>query len=263
MCWEDIDKIDFSLSISHLKFVFLLLNSDQVFFFSVWGQIMESVGRDPVIIGRKVTQKREKVTKFTIVDAGGASHPPKKVREDHGTLGGTSVGGKSRSTIKRLLARAVLNAEVGIAAIPTLPFVTASVSTTPEREGGDHTDSVAEPNLHTIGARQRFVISLDSSHHSGTNIAEAEVDSLVKSSAPIMIPVTTVTSAVDPAMVAKEKPVDPSLFCAVSSLVGGTNPTMGVFSDHTGSDFLVGAIRTVIDPDTDLQKSLCSSMECN
>ncbi|GKA97870.1 hypothetical protein Tco_0825764, partial [Tanacetum coccineum] len=209
------------------------------------------------------TQKREKVTKFTIVDAGGASHPPKKVREDHGTLGGTSVGGKSRSAIKRLLAGAVLNAEVGIAAIPTLPFVTASVSTTPEREGGDNTDSVAEPNLHTIRARQRFVISSDSSHHSGTNITEAEVDSLVRSSSPIMTTVTIVTLAVDPAMVAKEKPVDPSLFYAVSSLVGGTDPTMGIFSDRTSCDFLVGAIRIVIDPDTDLQKSLCSSMKYN
>ncbi|GKG59848.1 hypothetical protein Tco_0607476, partial [Tanacetum coccineum] len=56
------------------------------------------------------------------------------------------------SVIKRLLAGAVLNAKVVVATIHTLPFVTASVSSTPEREGGYHTDSVAEPNLHTIGA---------------------------------------------------------------------------------------------------------------
>ncbi|GJZ64938.1 hypothetical protein Tco_0621634 [Tanacetum coccineum] len=153
-----------------------------------------------------------------------------------------------------LLAGAVLNIEVGVATIPTLPFVTAFVSTTPEREDGDHTDSVAELNLRTIGASQRFVISSDSSHHSGPTIAEAEVDSLVKSSAPIMTTITTVTSTVDPASVAKEKLIDPSLFCADSSSAGGTDPTTGVFSDSTGSDFLVGAIRTVIDPDTDLQK---------
>ncbi|GJW60497.1 hypothetical protein Tco_0109832 [Tanacetum coccineum] len=198
-----------------------------------------------------------------ILDTGGASHPPKKLREDHGTPSGTSVGGKSKYAIKRLFDGAVLNAEVGITTIPTLPFVTASVSTTPEHEDGDHTNSVAEPNLRTIGASRRFVISSDSSHHSGTNIAEAEVDSLVRSFTPIMTTVTTVTSAVDPSMVAKEKHVDPSLFCAVSSSVSGTDPTTGVFSDRTGSDFLVGAIRTVIDPDTDLQKSLCSSIECN
>ncbi|GJT50904.1 hypothetical protein Tco_0977061 [Tanacetum coccineum] len=185
---------------------------------------------------------------------GGASHPPKKIREDHGTPSGTSVGSKSQSALQMLLAGAVLNVEVGVTTIPTLPFVTAFVSTTPEREDGDHTDSVVELNLRTIGASQRFVISSDSSHHSGPTIAEAEVDSLVKSSVPIMTTITTVTSTVDPASVAKEKLVNPSLFCVDSSSAGGTDPTMGVFSDSTDSDFLVGAIGTVIDPDTDLQK---------
>ncbi|GJX33470.1 hypothetical protein Tco_0243325 [Tanacetum coccineum] len=203
-----------------------------------------------------VQPRRQGKRKSVVVDAGGASDPPKKLRKDHGTLSETSVGGKSRSAIKRLLARAVLNAEVGVAAIPTLPFGTTSVSSTPEREGGDHTDSVAEPNLRTIGAPQRFIISSDSSHHSGTNIAEAEVDSLVRSSAPIMTYVTTVTLTVDPSSVSKEKPVDPSLFCIDSSSAGGTDPTTGVSLDRTGSDFLVGAIRTVIDLHTDLQKNL-------
>ncbi|GJV58195.1 hypothetical protein Tco_1459200 [Tanacetum coccineum] len=152
----------------------------------------------------------------------------------------------------RLLVGAVLNAEVGVAAIPTLPFMTAFVSTTPEREGRDHTDSVTGLNLRTIGAPRRFIISSDSSHHSGTNVAEAEVDYLIRSSVPIMTTITTVTLAVDPAVVAKEKLVEPSPFFAGSSSAGGTDPTTGVFSDLTGSDFLVGAIRTVIDLDTDL-----------
>ncbi|GJX48553.1 hypothetical protein Tco_0273743 [Tanacetum coccineum] len=94
-----------------------------------------------------VQPKRQGKRKSVIVGAGEASHPPKKLREDHGTPSGTSVGGKSRSAIKSLLVGAALNAEVGVAAIPTLPFVTASVSTTPEREGGDHTDFVAGLNL--------------------------------------------------------------------------------------------------------------------
>ncbi|GKE20060.1 hypothetical protein Tco_1431572 [Tanacetum coccineum] len=38
------------------------------------------------------------------------------------------------------------------------------------------------------------------------------------------------------------------------SSAGGTDPTMGVFSDLTGSDFLIGAIRIVIKLDIDLQK---------
>ncbi|GJU35674.1 hypothetical protein Tco_1184028 [Tanacetum coccineum] len=173
-----------------------------------------------------VQPRRQGKIKYVIADVGEASHPPKKLREDHETPSETSVGGKSRSAIKRLLVGAVLNAEVGVVAIPTLPFMTTFVSTMPEH----------------------------SSHHSGTNVAEAKVDSLVRSSALIMTTVTTITSIIDHALVAKEKPVDPSLFCADSSSAGITDPTTGVFSDRTGSDFLVGVIRTVIDPDTDLQK---------
>ncbi|GJY75110.1 hypothetical protein Tco_0480226 [Tanacetum coccineum] len=167
--------------------------------------------------------------KSVVVDAGGASHPTKKLREDHKTSSGASVGGKSRSAIKRLLARAVLNAEFGVAAIPTLPFVTTFVSSTPEHEAEDHTDSVAELNLRTIGASQR-------------------------SSVPIMTTVTIVTSMVDPALVVKESPVKPSLFFVDSSSAGGADPNTSVFSDLTGNEFLVGGIRTVIDPDNDLHK---------
>ncbi|GKB27829.1 hypothetical protein Tco_0867230 [Tanacetum coccineum] len=116
---------------------------------------------------------------------------------------------------------------------------------------------MAGPNLCTIRAPQRFVISLDSSHHLGANFAEAEVDSLVKYSAPIKTIVTTITSMVDPALVAKEKPVKPSLFSADSSSAGGADPNTGVFSDLTGINFLVGGIRSIINPDTDLQK-MCS-----
>ncbi|GJY03020.1 hypothetical protein Tco_0361172 [Tanacetum coccineum] len=166
-----------------------------------------------------VQPRRQGKRKFVVVDAGGASHPLKKLREDHGTLD---------------------NAEVGVAAIPTLPFVTESVSSMPGREVGDHTDSVAEPNLRTIGASQRFVISSDSSHHSGPTIAEAEVDSLARSSVPIMTIVTTVTSTVDPALVAKEKSVKPSLFSADSSLQWWRDhkPNTGVFSNLTSSGLL-------------------------
>nr|GEX63236.1 hypothetical protein [Tanacetum cinerariifolium] len=66
-------------------------------------------------------------------------------------------------------------------------------------EDGDHTDSVGEPNLRTIGASQR-------------------------SPAPIMTTATTLTSMVDSALVAKEKPVKPSLFFVDSSSAGGADP---------------------------------------
>nr|GEY97729.1 hypothetical protein [Tanacetum cinerariifolium] len=133
--------------------------------------------------------------KFVVVDAGGISHPPKKSREDHGTPSGASVG--------------------------------ASVSTTPEHEDGDHTDSVAEPNLSTIGG---------------------------PSSVTIMTTITTTTSTVDPTLATKKKFVEPFLFGAGSSFADGTDPITCVFLDLTSSDFLTGVIRTVINPDIDLQK---------
>ncbi|GKE07444.1 hypothetical protein Tco_1399462 [Tanacetum coccineum] len=159
-----------------------------------------------------------------------------------------------RSTVVRLLAEAVQNAEVRGEVVPTLPFVTSSVSATPKHEGEDHTNSVVGTNLWTVGPPQRFVISSDSSHHSGTNVAEAEVDSVVKSSIPMMTVATTVTSTVDPATIVKEKFVESSLFGGGSSSAGGADHTIGGFSDLTGSDFIVSGIRTVISPDTDLQK---------
>ncbi|GKB96596.1 hypothetical protein Tco_0982733 [Tanacetum coccineum] len=123
--------------------------------------------------------------------------------------------------VKRLLARAVLNAEVGVTAIPTLPFVTASVSSTSKRKGRDHTNSVAGINLRATGAPPRFIISSDSSHHSGTNVAEAKVDSLIRSSVLIMTTATTITSMVDPILVAKEKLVEPSIVTNGSRLDDG------------------------------------------
>ncbi|GJR47230.1 hypothetical protein Tco_1315333 [Tanacetum coccineum] len=87
-----------------------------------------------------------------------------------------------------------------------------------------------------------------------TNVAEAEVDSVVRSSIPIMTVATTVTSTVDPATIVKENFVESSLFSGGSSSAGGANHIIGGFFDLTGSDFIVSGIRTVISPDTDLQK---------
>ncbi|GKD62625.1 hypothetical protein Tco_1300134 [Tanacetum coccineum] len=101
-------------------------------------------------------------------------------------------------------------------------------------------------------ASQRFVISLNFSHHSGTNVAKAEVDSLIRSSALVMTTVTVVTPTVDTVAAAKEKPIEPSLFGVASSSAGRNDPTPGGFSDLTGSDCIVGGIRTVISPDTNL-----------
>nr|GEV41432.1 putative transposase (putative), gypsy type [Tanacetum cinerariifolium] len=175
-------------------------------------------------VGEGTNRKKKTV----VADAGGSSHPPKNLREDHGTLSGPSVAGKSSSAVQILLAGAVLNAHVRGETIPTLPFVTSSVSAMLEREGGDHTDFVTGLNLRTISASQRFVISSDSSHHSGDNVAEAEVDSLARSSILVMTVVTTTTSTADSAVVVKEKTAKPYLFVVDSSFAGGADPNAGM-----------------------------------
>ncbi|GJZ82050.1 hypothetical protein Tco_0647044, partial [Tanacetum coccineum] len=185
-----------------------------------------------------VQPRRQRKRKTVVSDADEPSHPPKKLREDHGTSTGPSVAGKSRSALQRLLAGAVLNPEVGVVALPTLPFITSSVSVTLEREEGDQTDFMDGANLRTITAPPRFVISLDSSHHSGANIAEAEVDSFARPSVPLMTMTTTITSTVDPTTTSKEKFIESSIFGGGSS--SGAEHTVGGFSGLTGSDFLVG-----------------------
>ncbi|GKD97412.1 hypothetical protein Tco_1381309, partial [Tanacetum coccineum] len=199
-----------------------------------------------------VQPKRQRKRKTVISDAGEPSHPPKKLREDHETSTGPYVAGKSKSTLQRLLVRAVLNPEVGVAALPTLPFITSSVSVTPELEDGNQSNFMVGANLQIITAPPRFVISSDSSYHSGANIAKAEVDSFTRASVPLITMATTVTFMADPTTTARKRFVEPSIFGGGSS--SGVEHTVGGFSGLTGSDFIVGGIRTVVSPNTDLQK---------
>nr|GEU35209.1 transposase (putative), gypsy type [Tanacetum cinerariifolium] len=175
--------------------------------------------------------------------------------EQGDSAGGRGEQGINIQPITETIDVVVENAEVKGEPIPTMPFVTSSVSATPGREGEGHIDSVTRRNLRTISAPQRFVISSDSSHHSGANIAEAEVDSFARPSVPVITAATTTTSNVDPDVVIKEKIIEPSLVAADSTSAGGTDPVMAGLTDLTGSDFLVGGIHTVINPDSDLQKS--------
>nr|GEZ95839.1 hypothetical protein [Tanacetum cinerariifolium] len=163
-----------------------------------------------------------------------------KLRDDYGAPGGPIVGGKYQSLIHRLFFGAVQNAEVRGGIMPTLTFVSFSVSITPEREEGDHIELLAGANLQAIGAPQRFIISSDSSNHSGVNIAEAEVDSVVRTSMPIIRSATTTTPTADPAAISKEKLVGSSVFGADSSSAGERHPIFGGFFDCSCSDFLIG-----------------------
>ncbi|GJZ64068.1 hypothetical protein Tco_0620489 [Tanacetum coccineum] len=121
-------------------------------------------------------KKRQVVT-----DVGGSSHPLKKLRSNYGTSSGAVNAGKSPSALRELLASSILNFESDIEVVATLPFVTSSVSATPERESGVPADSITGLNLCTIDVSKRFVISSDSSHHSSTNISGAEGDSIIRS----------------------------------------------------------------------------------
>ncbi|GJU85426.1 hypothetical protein Tco_1292972 [Tanacetum coccineum] len=169
-----------------------------------------------------------------------ASHPPKRLRADYGTTGGSATGGKSPSVLNRLLQDSRLTVEQGVPALPTLPFITSSVTASPLEEGGDRTDSVTGPSLRTIGPSARFVVLSDSSHHSGAKSADPEVDSLVRSAAPVMTEATIVAT---PADVSKDKSAPhPSIFGSLSSSKK-TDRTLSLFTRRSGSSFDAGSIR--------------------
>nr|GEX95387.1 hypothetical protein [Tanacetum cinerariifolium] len=142
---------------------------------------------------------------------------------------GDSAGGGQGSAVQRLLAGAVQHAEVRGGIMPTFPFVSSFVSTTPEREGGDYTELLAGANLRTLEAPQRTFV-------------------------PMMTNATTATPTANPAAIAKEKLVSASVFGGDSSSAGGSHPISSGFSDRTSGYFLVGGIRTVVDPDSNLQR---------
>nr|GEW45140.1 hypothetical protein [Tanacetum cinerariifolium] len=188
------------------------------------------VGVQPVnVIAKAVVEdvapaelQRKKKRKTKVVDAGEPSHPAKKLRSDYRVSGKPTVGGKSQSTVQRLFVGVVQHAEVRSMVMPTLPFVSSSASTTSEREGGDHTKLLAGANLYTIEVPQRFGISSDSSDHSCVNIAEAEVDSIVRTFVPIMTSATTATLTADLAATANERLVvlRDFLVCGIHTVVG-------------------------------------------
>ncbi|GJZ32530.1 hypothetical protein Tco_0577966 [Tanacetum coccineum] len=124
--------------------------------------------------------KRPRKKRQVVTDASGSSHHPKKLKWDHETSSGAATGGKSPSVLKELLASSMLNVEVGVAVVATLPMITSSVSVTLEHKSGVPAYSITRLNIRTIGASERFVISSDSSHHSSTNAFGVEADSVIR-----------------------------------------------------------------------------------
>ncbi|GJZ83294.1 hypothetical protein Tco_0648467 [Tanacetum coccineum] len=94
---------------------------------------------------KKVRKKRKAAD-----GAGGSGLPPKKLKEDHGASRdvGASTAGKYIDALQGLLDSSLLSMEVGVTVAATVPFVTSSMTLTPEREGGGHTKYVTWPNLY-------------------------------------------------------------------------------------------------------------------
>ncbi|GKE96821.1 hypothetical protein Tco_1581676, partial [Tanacetum coccineum] len=168
-----------------------------------------------------------------------ASHPPKRLRADYRTTGGFAAGGKSLSVLNRLLQDSSLTVKQGVPAIPTLPFITSSMTASPLEEGGDHTDSMT-----------------------GAKSADPKVDSFVRSVASVITTATTVTAFVSSGAatattsvdVGKDKDVSaPSVF-ACSSSSNKTDRTLSLFIGKSGSEFVAGSIRAGGDADIDLQE---------
>ncbi|GJY70463.1 gypsy type transposase [Tanacetum coccineum] len=132
----------------------------------------------PALVEKVKKSKKRKTTR----GVSGSSLPPKKLRANYGTSRvGASTGGKSVVALQSLLEGSTLAVEVRVTAAATVPFVTSSVTPTPEHEDGGHADSLTGPNLCTQPARERFVVLSDSSHYSSNNVADDEVTSIAKS----------------------------------------------------------------------------------
>ncbi|GJW86015.1 hypothetical protein Tco_0159160 [Tanacetum coccineum] len=192
--------------------------------------------------GPKRTKKKRVIrgSKRTYV----ASYPPKRLRANYGTTGGFATR------------------EQGVPALPTLPFITSSMTASPLEEGGDHSDSVTGHSLPTVGPSARFIVLSDFSHHSGAKSADPEVDSLVRSVAPVMTTATTVTTFVSSVAATVPTAIDagkskdvpaPSVF-AGSSSSDRTDRTLSLFTGRSGSEFAAGSIRAGENADVNLQE---------
>ncbi|GJY18722.1 hypothetical protein Tco_0390213 [Tanacetum coccineum] len=175
----------------------------------------------------------------------------------------TATARKDQRPRVLLLEQSILNAKVGVAAVPNLPFATSSVFATPKREIFEHMDSIAGPNLRTICPSERFVISLDSSHHSSTKAAEAEVESVIRYVDPLVMTEVGPHTFLDSSSADTKKPD-----AAGSSRFLGKELSMG--SREVDSDSLheVFVLRWCVPNDTllddhDISRETRLEIECN
>nr|GEU32499.1 hypothetical protein [Tanacetum cinerariifolium] len=174
-------------------------------------------------------------------DSDNSSHPLKKLRSDHGTLSRATSVGTSPTALKKLLANNLLNVESGVEAVATLPFVTSFVFATPEHEGGVPANSITELNLRTIGASERFVISLNSFHHSCTNVLGAEGDFIIRSVVvpPVMFKAVITTHVASIPSDTALKPGTKVITPAHASVFHDSESTRMVRPDVAGSSYFL------------------------
>nr|GEV41866.1 hypothetical protein [Tanacetum cinerariifolium] len=127
---------------------------------------------DEILVSATKRAKGSRKKRKGVGGASGSGLPPKKLKANHGTS--------------------------GAGAVATLLFVTSFVTPTPERGGEGATNSITGPNLRTQLPAERFVISLDSSHHSSTNVADVDVSSVARSSTldPLVMTMVVATTVV-------------------------------------------------------------------
>nr|GEX73992.1 hypothetical protein [Tanacetum cinerariifolium] len=182
------------------------------------------------------------VKRLVVMDASGSSHPPKKLKKGHVASSEVATGGKSLSALRELMASSLLNIEGGVKAVVTLPFVTSSVSATPEREDDNPTDSVTRDNFCAIGPAERFIISLDSFHHSGTHASGVEVASVIRYVVPLLVIIealiTTTTASIPSAPILKTSTKVNTLVHA--SMFHDSNSVRPVKLDVAGPSYLPG-----------------------
>nr|GEX47998.1 reverse transcriptase domain-containing protein [Tanacetum cinerariifolium] len=193
--------------------------------------------------------KGMKKKRKTASGASGSPLPPKRPREDYGTSSdaGASTSGKSLAVLQDLLDNSTLAIDVSAMAAVTVPFVTSSVTPTPERKSDGRTDSIIRPNLRTQHLAERFIISSDSSHHSISNDVDDELTSIVRSSMPPP-PILTATVATTTIVGTTSAPVHKP----------GTGPVQrSIFMDSTS---LSTAEANIAGPSQPTGVEVCQSM---
>ncbi|GJZ89876.1 hypothetical protein Tco_0661803 [Tanacetum coccineum] len=188
----------------------------------------EVIAKDALEVVAEKPQKKRK--RKVTGDAIGYALPPKKLRDDHQSLP-PSTGGKSLSALRNMVSEGSV-----IPSDAMRPIVTASVTLIPDVEP---VDSVSGLNLRTRPPHMRYVVSLDSSHHSGSY---SKVASLIRSAADAPVVTVTVTTTADRVWFLPESapcsPLTADANIATGSKVKGTLKDF----EHTGDSASAGGV---------------------